>query len=319
MRPKRAIIAGLLCCCLVLPLCAQEQEDKEAFFSLASERTYLPGESATISVYSHNVSTLEFRVYHINDPLKFFSQMQELHGFGGRGPAMPRQARTWLEKFHAWKHRIWAWVRDFIRAQFSPESRHKIRLWRMGEREKKRGPKVESYAQVPVLNPQQVVSVWKWTVPAHERWESQAVNIRVSDKGVYLVEATDGKLRAYTVIVVTEIAIITKAAPGRLLSFVVDRRSGDPIPGAMVRVWIEQQEVAAKAADQQALLDTSLNEAKPENVAVLATSGDQFAINTPGAWNLGTGPDRNLRGYTYTDRPVYRPGDIVHFKSIVRA
>ena len=42
---------------------------------------------------------------------------------------------------------------------------------------------------------------------------------------------------------------------------------------------------------------------------MLATSADQFAINTPGAWNLGDDPDRNLKGYTYTDRPVYRPGD----------
>jgi alpha-2-macroglobulin len=315
----RTVITALLCCALVLPLCAQEQEDTEAFFSLASERTYLPGEKPTVSVYSHNVSTLEFRVYRVKDEVKFFSQMQELHTFGGRGPAMPKQARTWLEKFHAWKHRIWAWFRDFIRAQFSPESRHKIRLWRMGGEEKKTGPKVEAYAQVPVLNPQQVVSVWKWTVPAHQRWESQTVPIPVSDKGVYLVEATDGSLRAYTIIVVTEIAIITKAAPGRLMSFVVDRRSGDPISGAMVRVWIDQQEVAPKTSDQQGLLDTALNEVKPENVAVLATSGDQFAINTPGAWNLGTGPDRNLKGYTYTDRPVYRPGDVVHFKTIVRS
>jgi uncharacterized protein YfaS (alpha-2-macroglobulin family) len=316
---KRTIVAALLCCALVLPLCAQEQQDAEAFFSLASERTYLPGEKPTVSVYSHNVSTLEFRTYRVNDAVKFFSQMQELHGFGGRGPAMPKQARTWLEKFHAWKHRIWAWFRDFIRAQFSPESRHKIRLWEMGKSEKKQGPRVETYAQVPVLNQQQVVSVWKWTVPPHQQWESQTVAIPVSEKGVYLVEATNGKLRAYTIIVVSEIAIITKAAPGRLMSFIVDRRSGDPVSGALVRVWIDQQEVAAKAADQQGLVDTSLNEAKPENVAVLATSGDQFAINAPGAWNLGTGPDRSLRGYTYTDRPVYRPGDIVHFKSIVRS
>jgi len=316
---QRTIVALLLCCALIAPLCAQGQQDSEAFFSLASERTYLPGEKPTVSVYSHNVSSLEFRVYRVNDAVKFFSQMQELHGFGGRGPAMPKQARTWLEKFHAWKHRIWAWFRDFVRAQFSPESRHTIRLWEMGKSETKQGPKVESYAQVPVLNQQQVVSVWKWTVPAHQQWESQTVPIPVSEKGVYLVEATNGKLRAYTIIVVTEIAIITKAAPGRLMSFVVDRRSGDPVPGALVRVWIDQQEVAAKAADQQGLLDTSLNEAKPENVAVLATSGDQFAINTPGAWNLGSGADRSLRGYTYTDRPVYRPGDIVHFKSIVRS
>ena len=112
----------------------------------------MPGEKPVISVYSHNVSSLEFRVYRVNDAVKFFGQMQELHSFGGRGPAMPKQARTWLEKFHAWKHRIWAWFRDFIRAQFSPDSRHKIRLWEMGGGAKKQGPKVEAYAQVPVLN-----------------------------------------------------------------------------------------------------------------------------------------------------------------------
>ena len=204
----------------MLPLFAQEAADTEPSFSLTSERTYLPGEKPEISVYSHNVSALEFRVYRVNDPVKFFSQMQEMHSFGGRAPALPKQAHTWLEKFHAWKHRLWAWIRDFIRAQFSPESRQKIRLWRDGRRrEEDRGPKVESYAQVPVLNQQQVVSVWNWTVPSHERWESQTVAVPVSDKGVYLVEATNGTLRAYTIIVVTEIAVITKAAPGRLMSF----------------------------------------------------------------------------------------------------
>ncbi len=86
-----------------------------------------------------------------------------------------------------------------------------------------------------------------------------------------------------------------------------------------VRVWIDQKEVASKTTDAQGLVDTAINEAKPENVAVLATNADQFAINTPGAWNLGDAPNRNLRGYTYTDRPVYRPGDTVHFKTIVRA
>ncbi len=319
MPLKPAIAAIALCCVLASPLCAQTGPDAAASFSLTSERTYMPGDKPEVSVYSHNVSALEFRVYRVNDPVKFFSQMQELHNFGGRAPALPKQAHTWLEKFHAWKHRLWAWVRDFVRAQFSTDSRHKIRLWEMNGGEKKPGPKVANYAQVPVLNQQQVVSVWNWTVPAHEQWESQNVAIPVSDKGVYLVEATNGTLRAYTVIVVTEIAVITKGAPGRLMTFVVNRRSGDPIAGTMVRVWVDQKEVAAKTTDQQGLLDTTLTEAKPENVAVLATNADQFAINTPGAWNLGDDPNSSLRGYTYTDRPVYRPGDTVHFKSIIRA
>ena len=52
---------------------------------------------------------------------------------------------------------------------------------------------------------------------------------------------------------------------------------------------------------------------------MLAVNANEFAINAPGGWNLGDDPNRNLKGYTYTDRPVYRPGDTVHFKTIVRS
>ncbi len=145
----------------MLPLFAQDDSDAESWFSLTSQKTFLTGEKPEIAVNAHNVKQLEFRVYRVNDPVKFFSQMQELHNFGGQGPALPKQAHTWLEKFHAWKHRIWAWVRDFVRAQFSPDSRHEIRIWQMGGTAPTKGPKVASYAQVPVLNQQQVVSVWQ--------------------------------------------------------------------------------------------------------------------------------------------------------------
>ncbi len=318
-RAKSVIVAILLVHFLVLPLLAQEDSDTQSWFSLTSQRTFLPGEKPEISVNAHNVKQLEFRVYRVNDPVKFFSQLQELHNFGGQAPALPKQAHTWLERFHAWKHRIWSWVRDFVRAQFSTDSRHQIRLWRLGAEPQKAGPKAESYAQVPVLNQQQVVSVWNWTVPSHDQWESLNLAAPVTDKGVYLVEATDGKLRAYTIVVITEIAIITKAAPGRLMSFVVDRRSGDPIANIPVQVWIDQKQTASQNTDAQGLVDTSVNAAKPENVAVLAKNAAEFAVNAPGAWNLGDDPNRSLKGYTYTDRPVYRPGDTVHFKSIVRA
>ncbi len=318
MRLLRATVTVFLLLSLLSPLVAQD-ENPQPYFSITSEHTYLPGEKIEIGVYSSHVSELQFRVYRVNDAGKFFSQLQDLHSFGGQAPRLPKQETSWLERFHAWKHRIWVWFRDFIRAQFSADSRHRIRLWRMGEAApKKKGPQVEEYAQVPVLNRQQLVSTWNWNVPRGERWQSQRVTVPVSEKGVYLVEATNGTLRAYTIVVVTEIAIITKAAPGRLVCYVVNRTTGDPIAGAATRVWIEQQEIANKPTDQQGILDLTITQAKPENVAVLAAYQDQVAINTPGAWNMGS-ESRNLRGYTYTDRPVYRPGDTAHFKTIVRS
>src|SRR5271167_2891832 len=146
MRLLRAAVAFVLLLSLVSPLVAQD-ENAQAFFSITSDRTYLPSEKIEVGVYSSHVAALEFRVYRVKDAAKFFSQLQDMHSFGGQAPRLPKQEKGWLERFHAWKHRVWAWFRDFIRAQFSPESRHKIRLWEMGGGEKKRGPKVESYAQ----------------------------------------------------------------------------------------------------------------------------------------------------------------------------
>ena len=317
MRLLRGVLAILVTVTLLPPLVAQD-EHAQPYFSITSERTFVPGEKVEIGVYSNHVPSLEFRLYRVSDANKFFGQLQEMHSFGGQAPRLPKQQKTWLEKFHNWKHRLWAWFRDFIRAQFSSDSRHQIRLWRMGETTTMpQRSQATEYAQVPVLNQQQLVSQWKWNPTSKERWQSERVEVPAKDKGVYLVEATNGTLRAYTIVVVTNIAIISKAAPGRLLCYVVDRTTGNPIPAASTRIWIEQQEVANQQTSEQGIIDLAITRAKPENVAVVATYKDEVTVNAPGAWNLGA-ESRNLRGYTYTDRPVYRPGDTVHFKTIVR-
>ena len=155
MRCSRALLAIILVISLSFQIFAQDREQgAPAYFSITSERTYLPGEKIEVGVYSSHVAALEFRVYRVNDAAKFFSQLQDMHSFGGQAPRLPKQQKTWLERFHAWKHRIWAWFRDFIRAQFSPDSRHQIRLWRMGETAPpKKGPQSTEYAQVPDSQP----------------------------------------------------------------------------------------------------------------------------------------------------------------------
>ena len=312
----------ILLCALFLLLClllAQEDSDTQSWFSLTSQRTFLPGEKPEISVNAHNVKQLEFRVYRVNDPVKFFSQMQELHNFGGQAPALPKQAHTWLERFHAWKHRIWAWVRDFVRAQFSTDSRHQIRLWRLGGRTtegRPQGRKLRASSR---------------TQPAASR-VGMEVDGAVPRAMGELEPCRPGKRQG----------CVSGRGDGRQAARVHHRRhhrdrnhhqsrarTPDELRGRSPQRRSHRQHSSAgldrpeangfENTDAQGLVDTSVNAAKPENVAVLAKNADQFAVNAPGAWNLGDDPNRSLKGYTYTDRPVYRPGDTVHFKSIVRA
>ncbi len=312
---SRLIVAVLLMLSLAVP--AWAQPDKPSF-SLNSSQTYGPGEKAEISVWAHNVEALEFRLYRVNDPVKFFAFFKDQHSFGGIGPRVGHE-HTLLEKFHAWKHRVWAWVRDFFRGQFSVESRSKIREWRE-KRAVARVSKVEHYAQVPFLNRQQLVAAWSWTAaPGKQPWGSQTVGIPVKDAGVYLVEATAGGLRAYTIVIVTDIAVITKTARGQVLSYVIERKSGKPVANADVLLWVDREQVANSRTDANGIVLQQAKVERPDSVTVLVVDGKRFAANALNSWTLGSGEESRIHAYGYTERPIYRPGDRMHFKFLLRA
>lgn len=316
MRTRRILLLALLFF-LVAPLAGQEREP-EPYFSLNSDKSFAPGERPSIHLYSHNVSALEFRVYRVNDPVRFFENLEEIHNFGGRAPRLPRP-RTWLERFHFAKRRLRARIRDFFRAQYTPESRERIRAWWLRRQPKPApGPVTAEFAQVPVLNPQQLVSTWRQTIPQKERWESSTIPVEVPGKGLYVVEAVHGGLRSFTLVNVTELGIITKSAPGRVLAYVQHRVSGAPVADCPVLFWSNRKEVAREKTDGDGLAEATFAEDRPEDSLVLARQGEDFAVTSLYSWYLSSDPSRYLTGYVYTDRPVYRPGHTVYFKGVLR-
>ncbi|HWR14261.1 MAG TPA: MG2 domain-containing protein [Terriglobales bacterium] len=314
MRAYRAVALAVF---VFISLLSFAQEEKVGYFSLNSSRTYAPGQKVTVDMWAQNVETLEFRVYRVNDPVKFFKDLDDAHQFGGRVPAPPHKL-TWLERFHDWKRGIYSWIRDFFRAQFTAENRRVIRERRTATRQQPQTP-AQVFAQIPILNSQQLVATWKQNVPSgRERWETEVVNVPVKDRGVYLVEATDGKLRAYTIVIVSQMAIVTKTAPGTVLAFVVDRQSSQPVTNAQTYFFINRNQSGQQVTDNDGLAQIAVTEAHPENVLVMARTKDDFAVSSPWSYWMSTDPARSLTTYVYTDRPVYRPGDTVHFKAILR-
>jgi alpha-2-macroglobulin len=317
MRSLRLVgLAGLLLL-FGLSSTALSQEKQAGYFSLTSNRTYAPGQRISINMWAQNVETLEFRVYRVNDPVKFFEQLGDAHRFGGRAPQPPHKL-TWLEEFHNWKHGIFAGIRDFFRAQFTADNRQTIRQER-SEAKQKPQTAAEVFAQIPILNSQQLVATWRQKVsPQTYRWETENVAVPVKDRGLYLLEATDGNLRAYTIIVVSQMALITKTAPGTILVFASDRQTSRPIAQAQTYFFVNRHPVGERTTDQDGLAQVDEKEPRPESVLVMARTKDDFAVSAPWAYWMDTDAARSLTTYIYTDRPVYRPGDTVQFKAILR-
>jgi alpha-2-macroglobulin len=318
----------LLACSAALPVAAK---DAPRSFSLSTTRTFAPGESVKVQLLARNVPSLEFRVYKVKDAEKFFAGLKDLHSFGveSQSPSEQIDERTWIERVHDFKAHLWWVVRRFFRGQFTDEARDSFResQAKMGKRSRVVGE--AEFAQIPLLNESQLVARWKLETPPALVSETQQLPVDGLAAGVYLVEATDSAYKAYTVAIVTSIALVDRAINGQASLYVADRKTGAPVDKADVALWAGRKLQSSGQTGTDGLATLNMNSPapapdstgavpEPDNVWILARHGDDTAIVTPWSYNFASSRTGGLKGYIYTDRPVYRPGHTVHIKAVLR-
>ncbi len=319
-----SLLAAALALCAARPAAGK---DAPRSFSLSTSRTFAPGESVKIQLLAHNESELEFRVYKVRDAQKFFAGLKDMHSFGvqSESPGEQIDRRTFLERLHDFKAHLWWLVRHFFRGQFTDEARDSFReqQGKLGKRSRVVG--AAQFAQVPLLNSSQLVLRWKLEMPPAIVSETQQLPIDGLAAGVYLIEATDGTYKAYTIAIVTAIAIVERTRNGAADLYVADRAGGGPIGTADVALWSDGRRQSSGSTDANGFATLTMNVrggaqgAQPDNVWILAHRGDDTAVMTPWGYLFGPQSDSSSKAYIYTDRPVYRPSHTVHIKAIVRS
>jgi uncharacterized protein YfaS (alpha-2-macroglobulin family) len=311
---KSAIRFFILTAAAAAGLC---QSEEEPYFSLSSSHTFASNSKPSIGVSAWRVDSLEFRVYRINDPVQFFEQLEDPHVFGGRAPQPPRE-RTLLERIHIWKRGLRADIRRSLRAQFTESPSERVEsMFPSKAPLRSVATKGTHYAEAPLLNPQQLVLSFTEPVRSLGRWETQTVNVPVTSKGIYLVEAVRGQLRAYTLLMVSDIAMVTKTGKGRVVNLVVNRRTGEPLRGASVYALSRDKRQGKAETDENGIAQIALSGGEASDIRLVAHNRDDYAVDTLAGWSFGVNREE-WTGYIYTDRPVYRPGHTVHFKGILR-
>jgi alpha-2-macroglobulin len=155
--------------------------------------------------------------------------------------------------------------------------------------------------------------------------ETQQLPIDGLDAGVYLIEATDGTYKAYTVAIVTSIAVVERTVDGKAILYVADRKTGAPVgPGGRGALGDGKLQSSGKTgSDGMASLtyDGARRRAGSGAGECVDPGAPRSRRRAGDAVGYGFGAQRNQqqeRDYIYTDRPVYRPGHTVHIKAIVR-
>src|SRR5215510_1430593 len=239
-------------------------------FTLSTSRTYGADEKARVYVGYRGVDSLDFRVYQVKDPFRFFRQLNSPHQLGEEDRAVVAEVAatvehkpSFLEKLRSFKSSVYRGVKNYFRGQLRRESRAAFNdKFRSGEQL----PLNEAdYARVPLLNPDQLVGSWRQVLTATVgEYDTRMIPLGKREPGVYLIEAVNGGLRAYTIAVVTDMTMINKTTrDGMMLVYAVDRKSGEPRAGVEVEVVRGKRSVATGKTDGVGMLKVSVREGKP--------------------------------------------------------
>ena len=319
---RSACATGRFLLLLLIAAACLGQSETEPYFALFTTRTFGTGDKPSVQLSAWNVDSLEFRVYRIHDPVAFFEQLPDPHQFGGQAPRRPGEL-TLIERIHEWKRSLRAGIRVSIRQQFSESPRARLGLIQTGKPEPpkkagKQGPghSETHYAEAPLLNSQQLVMSFQQPVRGNSRWERETVEFGLKEKGFYLVEAVKDQLCAYSLLMISDIAIVTKPAGDQMFNFVVDRRSGQPVAGAKLTALTRDQRLGEAETNPDGIARLGYGDKHVEDLRLIARRGDDFAVNLTNA--ASRSEREQWESYPYTDRPVYRPGHTVHFKMLLR-
>jgi uncharacterized protein YfaS (alpha-2-macroglobulin family) len=317
------------------------------YFSLTTNRSYSPNESARLWASYQNVDYLDFRVYRIKDPNKFFKQLDDPHEMGEKEKEQISQgygARpSLLDRTHRLKTSLFAVVKDYVRTHLLKPHRETFNQKFRKEPPAERTPlNVADYARVPLLNPDQKVKDWREKLPALENeYDSRMIPLGKLDSGVYLIEGVSAGMRAYSIAIVTNLTMIEKTnRHGQVMVYIVDRKTGAPHEGVSVEVSNAKNTLATGHTDKFGIFKTDVkvpekpqtadedvdpNEPKRNPFLIMARERDNFVVSDVDSLYFGgnSGEDDVLTGedvtsYIYTDRPIYRPAQSVFFKGILR-
>jgi uncharacterized protein YfaS (alpha-2-macroglobulin family) len=187
--------------------------------------------------------------------------------------------------------------------------------------------------------PGDLLRQWSIDVPAR-RNVMQTLDVSLQDEplttGTYLLQMIGpdyGGIRTHArVIVVRDTELVLKASQDSALTWAVDLDTGLPAPGVRVQIVnASGNTLASGATGSDGTVSLDFAPAQDVYAPVLALVGEPgekpFGVAstlwmdeiTP--WSFGVNLDpasSTSRVYLYTDRPIYRPGQTVRFRGILR-
>lgn len=153
----------------------------------------------------------------------------------------------------------------------------------------------------------------------------QKVELPVEGPGVWAVALTADDLRATTLVIRSDVEVIVKSSRSEVFVFAEEMIAEQPAEGVTVLVGLPASATNPApvfhelTTDDQGIARLGFPELETDpELRVLAFRDGHYASDFVALEGLGLTAEPGPRGFVYTDRTAYRPGQPVHWRAIMR-
>jgi uncharacterized protein YfaS (alpha-2-macroglobulin family) len=312
----------ILLAVLFVAISAAAQAAQPTFY-LSTDRIFASNEDAIVRVEGRQISDLSMRIYRITDPLAFFKRQENPYQARGEGErasgarqlaglfmnGMRREVSEVLKQKSAYRDLPDA-MRDGVKEILGIE-KYTANV--------ERGGRLTRYPLVREMQLQ---------FPEQKQdWAYHLVRLPIFEKGVYLIEGMKGKEAAYTIAMVSDLALISRHAADTAVFYASDRISGKAA-SARLTLFKPAEATGGAVVPNPAQMQINANvegyarhQSAPwldGRVYVFAEGAGGVCLHDATFYASSSFGVSSTKAYIYTERPLYQPGQTVYFRAAFR-
>jgi len=157
-------------------------------------------------------------------------------------------------------------------------------------------------------------------------YSGSKINLPFEEIGIWYLKVKIGSVNADAFVLRSNTGILVKQGNGEFVLWGQDFKTKKSISGGSIQIYNlkdGQNVIQTTNFDSNGIASATLSQ---DADIALATVNNDIAIvplnlkylNLGSSWNPFAPPQKQTKYFTFTDRPLYKPGDTVYFKSIVR-
>lgn len=165
---------------------------------------------------------------------------------------------------------------------------------------------------------------WEVEIENYEKYKPITQQIEVpfdkNQPGVCVIKVEEEDFEATTMVIRSDIEIITKASRRELLVFAQNMLTGKPAANVSVIASNGKEVFGTGKTGKDGVFRQNFHDTLKDasGVGIFASGERGIASTNLGLQKLGFSDGLSERGYIYTEKPAYRPGETVNIRGILR-